>query len=464
MVIILIYCQIEACDDAVLVKLCQLEKRQIEAIMVICKPSKMKGMCCFCFYKHHKGNTMKKYPIGFWNYVDTNAQGPNDVKDWVDLGMTIAMSPGYNHEIHDKNALIEILDACEDSGIKVIVVDSRGHRWGGASTNPNEYEKLFKEAYEDFGKHPAVIGFHIGDEPGTERVVDDCNAAYRTQLKVAPQLTPFINYCPYPHPFWRENRNETAFSDWAQNVIEQGGLKIICYDCYSQMRKSSYTDGGVEEYFTNLRLFTDAAERAGISPWTTLLSVGHFHYRCPNVDEFRWQLNTAVASGMKGILWFFVYERGQEANYRLAPIDAFGDRTETFTGLSRVNRSFLHQFGDFFLEAEHKATYHTGKQYGGYPLFVSGETSDIILDVDEEYVGLPAIVSFFEKDGEKFVVIVNNSMEESGCFRLHLSKDIKALQRLHWDGDFKDVEIHTKPDLIYSEWHAPGQMNVYKYK
>ena len=63
------------------------------------------------------------------------------------------------------------------------------------------------------------------------------------------------------------------------------------------------------------------------------------------------RFHTAVASGMKGILWFFVYMRTPVSNYRLAPIDEFGERTETYTWMSRVNRHFQHQFGDFFHRA-----------------------------------------------------------------------------------------------------------------
>ena len=68
---------------------------------------------------------MAKYPIGFWNYTPTGMLGPEDVKDWADLGMTMAVSPEYNPAHHDKNALLAILDACAEYGIKVILSDSR---------------------------------------------------------------------------------------------------------------------------------------------------------------------------------------------------------------------------------------------------------------------------------------------------------------------------------------------------
>ena len=99
-----------------------------------------------------------KFPIGFWNYTKTGDLTPEAVKDWADLGMTFALSPRYTENC-SKQAMLDILDACEERGIGVIVCDDRtGFR--GASDDPKASEARFRAAYEDFGKHPAVIGFH----------------------------------------------------------------------------------------------------------------------------------------------------------------------------------------------------------------------------------------------------------------------------------------------------------------
>lgn len=410
---------------------------------------------------------MERFPIGFWNYTATGQLPPEAVRDWADLGMTMAVSPEYDHTRHDKNALLAILDACAKHDIKVILSDSRA-RWNDASEAPEEYERRFTAAYEDFGKHPAAMGFHVGDEPWSDKAFADCIAAHRIQLKVAPELTPHLNFLPYWEGQERDVLKAPTFSDWAKRMVEQADLKILCYDCYSQMNPE---ESGVHQYFTNLRKFSEAADATGITPWTTLLSVGHFRYRCPNEDDMRWQLNTAVASGMKGILWFFVYERDPMSNYRVPPIDEFGERTQTFEWMSRVNRHFLHQFGDFFMRAEHKGTYHVGKQYGGYAPFEAGKTSDVILDVESVH-GLPAVVGLFEKDGERFAAVVNNNTRESGQFRLHVPKDVKVFRRMNWDGSFSDLRTNshdafyteTETECIGGDWLAPGQMKVYKYE
>lgn len=408
---------------------------------------------------------MERFPIGFWNYAPISIQSPKDVKDWADLGMTMANSPEFKQG-DDKQAMLDILDACEENGIRVILCDHRA-RWYGLLKDPEGFDRRFGEALADFGQHPAVIGFHVGDEPNTEETFAESAAAHRRELEMAPHLLPHLNFLPY----WEGIEGllgAPTFLDWAKDFAAKSDLKILCYDCYAQMNPD---EDGIDFYYTNLRKFSEAADALGITPWTTLLSVGHYLYRCPNEDEFRWQLNTAVASGMKGIMWFFIRVLTPFSNYRLAPIDEFGERTETFQWLSRVNRHFLHRFGDFFLHANHIATYHTVKAYGGYELFEPGKTDADLLDVTCDHE-LPAVVGIFERDGQRYFAIVNNSMKESGRFKLHTPKEGGKLQRLSWSGDWTDMKVdnwdayydETDTEQIGGDWLAPGQMNLYRYE
>lgn len=408
----------------------------------------------------------EKFPIGFWNYTVTGQLGAKDVKDWADLGMTFAHSPSFDPAVHDKKDMLQILDACAKYGIKVIINDSRAN-WDGAAEDPEGYKRRFAEAYEDFGHHSAVFSFHVGDEPIDPKGFADSAAAHRLQLEVAPELVPHVNFLPYWEGQEAKILRAHSFGSWARDFAKKSDLKILCYDCYTQMNPE---ESGVHQYFQNLRKFQSAAAETGTIPWTTLLSVGHFRYRVPSEDDLRWQLNTAVASGMKGILWFFIYEREPISNYRVPPIDEFGERTENFERLSRVNRHFLKQYGDFFYQAEHVATYHTGKAYGGYELFRPFDSSDEILDVTCDH-DLPAVLGFFKKDGEKYLAVVNNSTTESGLFKIHVPKDLKVLERSAWDGSYRDMEKYrwdayygeTETERIGGDWLAPGQMKLYRY-
>ncbi|MCR5262989.1 MAG: hypothetical protein K6D94_03875 [Clostridiales bacterium] len=399
---------------------------------------------------------MTRFPIGFWNYT-TNQLTAEAVKDWADLGMTMANSPEITDDT-DRSVIRGMLDACAGSGIKMILCDHRG-LWRGASDDPDGYESRFRSAYEEFGRHPAVLGFHVGDEPYDEKAFADSSAAYRIQLKAAPELTPFLNYLPYWEGQEKTILKAPSFLDWAKRTAPEAGLKILSYDCYTQMNPG---EEGVHNYFRNLRMFREAADATGTKPWTTLLSVGHFKYRCPSENDLRWQLSTAVLSGMEGIMWFFIYERECRINYRLPPIDAFGERTETFNWLARTNKYFLHQFGDFFLRAKRVKTVHVGKSYGGYELFQPGATDDLVLDITTSD-DVPAVVGFYELDGMKYVAIANNSTTEDSHMSLHVSDKVKSLRQWNFNRQLIPVRELNRKDglLIGSDWHFPGQIKLY---
>lgn len=408
---------------------------------------------------------MEKYPIGFWNYTGTGDLKKKDVIDWKDLGMSFAMSPEYNPAHSKKQDMIDILDACEENGLKAIICDSRA-RWYGASENPEEYRNRFTDAYEDFGRHPATIGFHIGDEPSREIDFKSCITANKIQLEIAPELTPFINFLPYWRGIEQSILHFDTFSEWAAHMANNGKFKMLCYDCYTQMNPE---EEGTDRFFLNLKYYSDAAKAANLPLWTTLLSVGHYRYREPDEDDLRWQLSAAAACGCKGILWFFIYMRAPMSNYRVSAIDEFGERTRTFEPLSRVNRHFLHRFGDFFRDASLKGTWMTGKTYGGYKEFKSGEIPGVTA-VESPY-GNPGIISHFELDGKNYIAVVNNTPFESGAFKIIYGKEIKTVNRLGWNG-FVNTK-HYDGDAFYSEndgiitsgdWCAPGQMNVYQFE
>jgi len=404
--------------------------------------------------------------LGAWGVYQPEDVNEKVVKDWVELGLNTIMGLRCSREKKEKT--LEILDLCSKYGIRMILDDFRG-RWGMSydSENPEEFRKKFTEAYEDFGHHPAVFGFHVGDEPANEKEFTDSAAAHRIQLEVAPELTPYINYLPMVWDI-EERIIKIPFSEWAQKMISEANLKVFSYDCYRQM---SPDRSGSASYLKNLRMFGTEAEKAGIEPWTIPLMGAHWDYRVPTEDDLRWQLNTAIAHGMKGIIWYHLtYHCIGQSNFRMIPFDEFGERTETFPRVARVNKQFLHQYGDFFKDAKHIATYHTGQAFGGVELYKPGEVTDIVRDVTCNQ-NLPAVLGFFEKDGIKAIAVVNNSRTETGLFNIHVSKDIKVFERLNWDGEFESINAYyanpfeIKGDEgIGHDWLAPGQLKVYRYE
>ncbi len=123
-----------------------------------------------------------QFPIRFWNYASIEQMDASCVQDWADAGMTVAMSPSFGAEPEHVRKMGEILDAAHERDIRVILCDQRSY-WGALTANGEEaYRREFQQAVEAFGEYPATLGFHVGDEPGSEEFGDACRA-FRIQTR-----------------------------------------------------------------------------------------------------------------------------------------------------------------------------------------------------------------------------------------------------------------------------------------
>jgi hypothetical protein len=379
--------------------------------------------------------------------------------------MTITMSPTFDPKIHDKKLMRDMLDESEKLGLKLILRDQRAY-WEGAR-NKDAYRNAFKEALADFGGHPAAHGFFIGDEPTTKEQYDDCIAAYQVEHEEAPGLLPFLNFLPYWVGIENDCLGGRSFEDWAADFAARSKCDLFCYDHYAQMNPE---EEGTDRYFLNLWKYYHAAKKAGIPLWTTLLSTGHFRYRCPTQDDIRWQVSTAAASGCRGILWFTIYDNGYR-NYRNAPIIEPGRRTVQYERLAYELCRFRDNYGALFMSLDFKDVFHLYKSYGGYPLFRDNETHQRVRRVWSAH-NVNGMVSFFtDKDSREYVVLTNNSKTESDLFAMALDPRVKTVYNLRKNGDqvydfalqhhdayYRASDIETQAGVYL----APGQMEVFR--
>lgn len=380
------------------------------------------------------------FSMGFWNYVNVGVLDETAVQDWTDLGMNLAMSFEYNHKENRPEQMLAVLDECERRNLKVIVCDRRCYFTTLAEVGEEAYTAGFAQAVKEFGSHPAVMSFHVGDEPG-EFMLPHAKRACQIHRELAPHLTPFLNFLP----FWiAPNFKDTlgvdnaGYEELLTEFVKEAGLEIVCYDCYSGATWRN-RQMEISNYFFNLNLFRRVAEATGATLWTSLLSVGHWGFRCPTEDDLRWQIATSVAHGVTGILWFFVYERSLDSSFRVPPIDLFWERTETFEWLSRQNRSFMSYYAEKFSALRLVKVYHHLLQYGGTEPFIFGK--DEVIDYVTSSYDQPLIVSRFENQetGRPTIVVVNNSQTEP-----------------------TNVKVKLKAPYEYGDrggdWLAPGQM------
>ena len=401
------------------------------------------------------------FPVGFWNYVSVENQDAAAVRDWADAGMTLTMGPECGPERAHVRRMRAILDAAAERGIRLVLCDRRGH-WGTLTREGEAaYRRGFAAALKDYARHPALFGFHVGDEPDAAQFADACRAV-RVQKEMAPGLSPFLNLLPW-HPGCAPRVGFTEWSEYLDAYAREARPDFLCYDCYSQMNPGQE---GWDMYFRNLREYLDAGRRSGLCFWTTLLSVGHFRYRPPREDDLRWQVSTALAHGARGLLWFFMYMRRPHDNYRVPPIDEHGERTETFAWMSRVNRSFLQGPAAVFAGLELRRVSHVGRAWGGFPAF---EPSTLVAGAKSLHGNDLVVSEFADAAGRDFVAVVNNSQTDSTQAELTVRGGATRLLRVGWHAREEPVAggdgwkaAADAAGVRIRPWLAPGQLELYR--
>lgn len=394
-------------------------------------------------------NNKKKFSVGFWNY---NGVGYVDAKraisDWRELGINLGMTSVYDCGKDEYKVYASELDEAEKAGMKLIVCDTRT-LW---KTLQTQGEAAFRKGVQDirkaYGLRPSVYAFYVGDEPPATDFEDVIRAA-RIVKEIIPEKEPFVNFFPYlDGPTFRRTVNAQCRADYGEHIkrmVTQGDLPVICYDCYTQCNEDRSTLG-LSRYFENLEFYGNLSKQLHKPFWTGLLSLGHWGYRVPTEDDFRWQLSTAAAYGCTGVLWFTLYTQG-ERSCRESPF--YGttpwERSDTFGRLKRQIYFFMHRFGDKFANSSLLKVMQYGEYIAETPSFCADE---YIKHVDTVSYHAPLIVSEFEKqDGKKAIVFVNRSQERSTRVRYVLQDKFTAAAETElWlaPGDLAWIDIEEK--------------------
>ena len=409
------------------------------------------------------------YPISFWSYTNLADHGKYmdeaAVAEWADAGFTVPQSPEFDPADPEQQAhILRLLDWAQKRGMKLILCDPRGYAKGDASGVKSGYADGMRAAVRDFGSHPALFGFHVGDEPDKSAKVAFFES-YRIQKEVAPSLHPFANLLPY-WPGAERVVNAPSWADYLDDYVRKSHADLISYDCYAQMNPGTE---GQQRYYQNLRLYRDAAVRNGVPFWNTILSVGHYRYRVPSLDDIRWQFNTTIASGAHGILWFFYYMRQPHENYRGAPVDEHWHHTPMWDNLRLVQKSFHRRYGDLFTRlASTRVSFYPAAFGGGEVFTPDGMTSRILPDTTDHPI---LIGEFVDLAARRYVMIVNNSLSDSVNVGVTFPGDDVKVYSWNWSG--KEVEgkaysatsENPKRDehgLTIRHWLAPGEEAVYR--
>ena len=328
------------------------------------------------------------------------------------------------------------LDACEAAGLKAIVSDARSAGYDWSNVDETQARARIESLVAEVGKHPAVYGYNLRDEPPAAWF-PGLNKVASALREFAPGQWPYINLFPDYAENWQ--LGATGYEEYLERFVATCKPKIISYDNYSLM-----DDGSLRpSYWTNLEAVRRACKKHGLEFWNIVLAVAHFNYREPTAADFRFQAFTTLAYGGRGLA-YFTYFAPQVGNYRGAPVDQFGYETPAWSYLQNVNLQ-VQKLGPTLLELSSDEVYHLGK----IPTGCSAPSTNSLLagiSGDQFLAG-----DFTHHDGTRYVMVVNKDLLKS---RPCSPKFRQPPKRLRHISTYTGEATPFEGEYV---WLAPGQ-------
>ena len=399
-----------------------------------------------------------KIELTFWNYNQFSNYQPHMLEDWINLGMTTPIAPEFglfsNDEWYAK--YFAFLDDAQNRGVKLILQIPELYLWGYKKETYIERVKIAKEKLQ----HPAIAGFFVGEEPHGD--AKEYFEGISILKEAFPDKVLYMNMGSIERTERCALQGKETLTEWVDRFVKTTGSNLIGYGCYAGML-DDFT--GIYEHFHNIREFVEAGKKAGAEVWATMLSSVHDYYRIPTEDDFRWQLNSCVACGCKGVVWFRIYDKLIAGNYLYSPIDEFGEKTERYYALARVQKRFNATYGKIMATLHHVSTRGIGVSYGGYPYFTSYENemnSNLIADVSGR---LGMVSEFVGDDGYDYVVLLNTDPRHGQTLGLTFTDEVERVEELLYNGDMVSTvakRINPTDPLKFSYAFVAGQMTLYR--
>lgn len=331
---------------------------------------------------------------------------------------------------------VEHLDLVKAAGLRGIVMDGSCHVGDAEAQLPDdEINRRVEALVRRVNNHEAAFGYYLRDEPGAGAYpgLGRWVAAY---ARHAPNALAYINLFPnYASP---AQMGVPTYEQYLEDYVRLVKPRFISYDHYALMEDGSLRHG----YFQNLEAVRKAALKHNLPFWNIVLSNAHFHYAEPSEAGFRFQAYTTLAYGARGIS-YFTYFAPAIGNYRLAPVDQFGNRTPTWEMLRSVNLQ-IHRLGPTYVRLKSVHVFH----HPNVPDGCAGINTAV--HVAEVRGGDLLVGEFEDEKGVPYALVVNKDLRRSTSFGIRFKRPGKVMM----------ISAYTGQEMSFAgenDWLAPGQ-------
>lgn len=354
-----------------------------------------------------------RFPLMAWDYATDDAT----LKKMADCGINmVAFVPP------------KMLDSCKKHKIRAIVFNG----------DFKAFQDLpgVSKMIEQVNDHPAVYGYHLKDEPLPQEFWDLAKASDLVREK-APGKWPYINLLPI---------GGVVYDRYLEDFCTICKPPILSYDHYACGENGGFSAG----FWSNIAQVRRTALKHDIPFHNIVLTAPHWRYRELTQTDLRMQTFGSLVYGCKGLAYYKFYSGSLPGapdlgNFRMAPLDQFGEKTQVWEWLRNINRQILN-LGPALLELRSDDVYHIGD---APPENHGPDEKSLVKKLSE---GEWVVGDFTHKDGSRWVMIVNRNMDHSYTVQPEYGVPVKSVEYV--DPITGKIKPYTTPFFYHL---APGQ-------
>lgn len=193
--------------------------------------------------------------------------------------------------------------------------------------------------------HPAYLGVLAYDEPAEAEFdqLEKLASYYHTALPDKLFYANLLPYCAKVTQIKKCKQDESGrsttvqeYKDYLEAFIQKLDPVVVSFDNYPC--EGSFLEMA-DHYFLNLSMVSAAARKYNKPAWCFIQTCSwNPNVRVPSAVEILWQVNTALAYGMKGIQYFTFWQPLVDGVWRGGMIAADGEKYPQYNYVQNANR------------------------------------------------------------------------------------------------------------------------------
>ena len=315
-----------------------------------------------------------------------------------------------------------------------------------------------------FGGRPGLAGIFLYDEPGRTLFADLKFAREEVERIFGGDELPYVNAWPsYASP--RNALQAPSYQDYLTSYNDVIAPPFLSFDHYPLLTDERITP----DYFYNHAVIRRFAQRYGVPSWGFIQSMGFdgrgiglAPRRSPDEAELFWQINVALAYGVKGIQYFTYWTPDNATGIRFgnALITRAGARTPLYAYATRANE-YLEATGGQLLPLVSEAVVHFGERT--LPRGTVPFRPDAFV---RAMAGSPAILSRFQNPtiaNERYLLVTNRSPNAGAQTRLTISDLVQSVEEFDpVTRTYGPVTIQPTQPRYLTVRTGPGRARLYR--